>query len=77
VGSHPTATAIYQLAISLGLLVAPERRSRGLGRQLRAEAIQRCRLSRMTLITDTAEGFSETLPHRRYAGFRLYPTSPL
>jgi hypothetical protein len=31
----------------------------------------------MTLITDTAEGFSETLPHRRYAGFRLYPPSPL
>lgn len=57
--------------------MAPERRSRGLGRQLLAEAIQRCRLSRMTLITDTAEGFSETLPHRRYAGFPLYPTSPL
>jgi hypothetical protein len=31
----------------------------------------------MTLITDIAEGFYETLPHLRYAGFRLYPLSPL
>jgi hypothetical protein len=32
---------------------------------------------RMTLVTDTAEGFFETLPHRRDARFRPYPPSPL
>ncbi|MGH3549545.1 MAG: GNAT family N-acetyltransferase [Pseudonocardiaceae bacterium] len=55
------------------LLVTPEHRSRGLGRQLIAEVLQQCRVARMDVITDTAEGFYETLPHRCYAGFRLYP----
>jgi hypothetical protein len=36
--------------------VGPERRSRGLGRQVRAEAIRRWRVGRITLITDTADG---------------------
>jgi GNAT superfamily N-acetyltransferase len=44
--------------------VAPERRSRGLGGELLAETIQRCRVGRMTLITDTAEG----LVRRHYVG---------
>ncbi len=55
------------------LLVAPEHRGRGLGRQMLAEVFQRCRVGRMDVITHTAEGFYETLPHRRFAGFRLYP----
>lgn len=48
------------------LLVAPEHRGRGLGRQLLAEAFQRCCVGRMDLIADTVEGCYETLPHRRY-----------
>lgn len=58
------------------LLVVPEHRGRGIGRQMLAEVFQRCRAERIDVITDTAERFYETLPHRRYAGFRLYPGRP-
>ena len=45
--------------------MAPKRRSRGVGRQLLAETIQRCRVGRMTLITNTAKG----LVRRYYVGW--------
>ncbi len=32
-----------------------------------------CGAGRMDLLTDTAQSFYTSLPHRRYAGFRLYP----
>jgi GNAT superfamily N-acetyltransferase len=57
------------------LLVAPAHRHRGIGRRLVSELLDRCDAVRMDLITDSAEAFYASLPHRRYAGFRLYPSS--
>jgi ribosomal protein S18 acetylase RimI-like enzyme len=57
-----------------GLVVAAEHRDRGVARQLVAEIFHQSGDIRLDLLsTDTAEGFYETLAHRRYAGFRLYP----
>jgi GNAT superfamily N-acetyltransferase len=57
------------------LLVAPAHRHRGIGRRLVSELFDRCDAVRMDLITDSAEAFYASLPHRRYAGFRLYRLS--
>ncbi len=57
------------------LVVAAEHRDRGIARKLVAEVFHRSGVVRLDLLsTDTAEGFYETLPHCRYAGFRLYPS---
>ncbi|HEX6403274.1 MAG TPA: GNAT family N-acetyltransferase [Pseudonocardiaceae bacterium] len=56
------------------LVVAAEHRGRGVARRLVAEIFNRSGVTRLDLIsTDAAEGFYETLAHRRYAGFRIYP----
>lgn len=57
------------------LLVAPAHRHRGIGRRLVSELFDQCDAVRMDLITESAEAFYARLPHRRYAGFRLYPSS--
>jgi GNAT superfamily N-acetyltransferase len=56
------------------LLVAPAHRGHGRGRGLVSEVFRRCGTGRMDVITDTAQSFYEAQCHRRYAGFRLYPS---
>jgi GNAT superfamily N-acetyltransferase len=62
------------------LLVTPEHRGRGLGRQMLAEAFQRCRVDRMDVITDTAlrQGLSYSSiapPIRRRCRRKVYDGS--
>ena len=58
------------------LLVASEHRHQGIGRRLISETFERCGAGRVDLLTtDSAESFYASLPHRRYAGFRLYSPS--
>jgi hypothetical protein len=47
----------------------------GIGRQLVIEAFDQCGAQRINVITDTAESFYASLPHRHYAGFRIYSSS--
>jgi ribosomal protein S18 acetylase RimI-like enzyme len=57
------------------LAVRQSHRRRGIGRALLAEALARGGGQRIDLITDTAEEFYASLPHRRWAGFRIYPNA--
>lgn len=58
------------------LVVAVEHRGRGVARKLVAEIFHRSGVIRLDLIsTHAAEPFYETLAHRRYTGFRLYPSA--
>jgi predicted N-acetyltransferase YhbS len=61
-------------AFLANLLVAPSLRQGGVGRALIWEALRLVGGQRVDLLTDTAEEFYERLPHRRFAGFRVYPT---
>ena len=53
--------------------VHPDHRRRGIARLLVVATFQATRTKRMDLITDSAEEFYEAFPHKRMAGFRIYP----
>jgi ribosomal protein S18 acetylase RimI-like enzyme len=53
--------------------VLPAFRRRGIARLLTVATFQATHTKRMDLITDTAEELYESFPHKRMAGFRLYP----
>lgn len=56
------------------LIVERDRRGEGIGRQLVAEVFAACDAIRMDLLSSPeSEGFYATQPHRRFAGFRIYP----
>jgi ribosomal protein S18 acetylase RimI-like enzyme len=55
------------------LAVAPAFRRRGLGRALIVRALREAGGERLDLLTDDAQDFYASLPHVRFAGFRLYP----
>ncbi len=56
------------------LLVRPESRGRGLGRQLLFEAVRRAGGSRVDLLAEEgAVPFYRALPSREWVGFRVYP----
>lgn len=64
--------AEIQAHLSL-IAVEAGRRRRGIARALIAEALARAGGDRIDLVTDSADAFYERLPHRRMAGYRLYP----
>jgi ribosomal protein S18 acetylase RimI-like enzyme len=53
--------------------VHPDHRRRGIGRLLVVATFQATRTKRMDLITDTAQAFYAAFPHKKMAGFRIYP----
>jgi ribosomal protein S18 acetylase RimI-like enzyme len=55
------------------IVVRADRRRQGIGRSLLCELAGRLRVERLDLVTDTAPEFYAALPHRRLAGFRIYP----
>ena len=56
------------------IAVDPSYRRRGIAKQLVTFALEAAGGTRIDLVTDSAEGFYAALPHRRLAGFRIYPT---
>lgn len=56
------------------IAVEPRHRRRGVGRELISVALARAGGERIDLVTDSADEFYKALPHRRMAGFRLYPS---
>ncbi|MBV8994403.1 MAG: hypothetical protein JO287_12070 [Pseudonocardiales bacterium] len=58
------------------LVVATEHRRAASRGKMVAVIFHRSAVVRLDLFsTDTAEGFTKTLAHRRYAGLRLYPSA--
>ena len=57
------------------LVVTPSRRREGIARGLLAFAFDRVGARRMDLITDSAEDFYRSMPHKVKPGFRIYPIS--
>jgi hypothetical protein len=55
------------------LVVASRRRREDIERGLLDFAFQRINANRMDLITDTAQDFYRSRPHREKSGFRIYP----
>jgi len=55
------------------IAVVPAWRRQGIGGRLVAEALHRGGGLRVDLVTDSANSFYESLPHRRFEGYRLYP----
>jgi ribosomal protein S18 acetylase RimI-like enzyme len=55
------------------IAVSGGHRRQGIARRLIGEALERARAIRVDLITETAEPFYETLTHKRFSGFRIYP----
>jgi ribosomal protein S18 acetylase RimI-like enzyme len=53
--------------------VHPDHRRRGIARLLVVATFQSTRTLRMDLITDSADGFYESFPHKQMTGFRIYP----
>jgi ribosomal protein S18 acetylase RimI-like enzyme len=58
------------------LATAADRRGEGIGRALVAEVLRRDGAIRLDLVTDSAGEFYESLPHRKFTGYRLYPAAP-
>jgi ribosomal protein S18 acetylase RimI-like enzyme len=56
------------------LAVARDHRRHGIARQLVTEGLARSGGVRLDLVTDTAEEFYASLPHRTMSGYRLYPS---
>jgi ribosomal protein S18 acetylase RimI-like enzyme len=54
------------------MAVSRSHRRQGIGRALLEHAAPLTGAQRIDLITDTAEGFYASLPHRSHTGFRLY-----
>jgi len=65
---------VIQAHLSL-LATAHDRRGQGIGRRLVTETLRRSGVQRIDLVTDSAEGFYTSMPHRRFAGFRIYTTA--
>lgn len=56
------------------MAIVPAHRGRGIGRRLVDEVFRRSGAQRMDLLAlDEAEGFYQSLPHRRLPGYRIYP----
>jgi ribosomal protein S18 acetylase RimI-like enzyme len=55
------------------IAVVPAWRRQGIGGRLVAEALHRGGGLRVGLVTDSADAFYKSLPHRRFEGYRLYP----
>lgn len=55
------------------IATAAHRRREGVARRLIHELFRRSGTAKLDLLTDTAEDFYATFPHRAFAGFRLYP----
>ncbi len=55
------------------LVVASTRRREGIARGLVDVAFEHLGVRRMDLITDSAQEFYRSLPHRAMQGFRIYP----
>jgi ribosomal protein S18 acetylase RimI-like enzyme len=63
-----------EIQAHLSLIAVDARhRGEGIGRALVADALSRAGGTRIDLVTDGAEAFYDALPHRRMAGYRLYP----
>lgn len=59
------------------MVVASAHRRRGIGRELIAEVFRRSGTERMDLLAEPgSEAFYESQPHRRWTGYRLYPSDP-
>ena len=56
------------------LAVAATHRRRGIARALLRDAFDASGTDRMDLITDDAEEFYRSFPHKTKAGFRIYPS---
>jgi GNAT superfamily N-acetyltransferase len=55
------------------MAVSRSHRRQGIGRALLEYAVPLTGAQRIDLVTDTAEAFYASLPHRTFTGFRLYP----
>jgi ribosomal protein S18 acetylase RimI-like enzyme len=55
------------------LAVHPDHRHRGIARLLTTATFQSTHTLRMDLITDSADEFYTSFPHRKMSGFRIYP----
>jgi len=55
------------------LAVHPAHRRRGIARLLATATFQSTHTLRMDLITDSADGFYASFPHKKMSGFRIYP----
>jgi ribosomal protein S18 acetylase RimI-like enzyme len=55
------------------IAVAADHRRHGVARRLLREGLAIAGGERLDLVTDSAEEFYMALPHRRFAGFRVYP----
>ena len=54
------------------MAVAASHRRRGIGRRLVQAAFADCGAEWLDLLSD-ADAFYESFPHKRWAGFRIYP----
>ncbi|TVT59322.1 GNAT family N-acetyltransferase [Amycolatopsis rhizosphaerae] len=54
------------------IVTVARRRREGIARRLIGELFERSGVARVDLLTDTADAFYATFPHRRFSGFRLY-----
>jgi len=57
------------------IVVRPSHRRQGVARGLLTFAFDYLGASRIDLITETAEDFYRSLPHKEHFGFRIYPLS--
>jgi GNAT superfamily N-acetyltransferase len=55
------------------MAVRESHRRRGIGRALLEYAAPLTGAQRIDLVTDTAEYFYASLPHKKFTGFRVYP----
>jgi GNAT superfamily N-acetyltransferase len=55
------------------LAVSAAHRRKGIARALLEYAMPLTGAQRIDLVTDTAEAFYASLPHRTFSGFRIYP----
>jgi len=70
--AHLMSDGEIQAHFSL-LAVARDHRRKGIGRAMIERALAEAGGDRFDLVTDSAEEFYAALPHRRMAGFRIYP----
>ncbi|HUZ40535.1 MAG TPA: GNAT family N-acetyltransferase [Acidimicrobiales bacterium] len=56
------------------IVVTPNHRRKGIARGLLTFAFDYLGAGRIDLITDSAQDFYRSLPHKEHFGFRIYPT---